>query len=49
MDGEHHYATLHAKVKDVKVKNQIKDILKGLEIDHPTVELETEDEDCEDK
>ncbi len=49
MDGEHHYATLHAKVKDVKVKNQIKDILKGLEIDHPTVELETEDEECDDK
>ena len=49
MDGEHNYATMHAIVKDVKIKNDIKEKLSELNIDHPTIEIETEDEECDEK
>ena len=49
MDGEHNYATMHAIVKDVKIKNKIKEKLLELNIDHPIIEIETEDEECDEK
>ena len=48
IDGYNNYATLHVVVKkyDKKIKEKVKDVMKNLNINHTTVELEEEKEMC---
>lgn len=51
MDGIKNYATMHVVAKNCskEIKNKIRDELKEHGICHVTIELETEDERCEEK
>ena len=48
IDGYNNYATLHVVVKkyDKKIKEKVKDMMKELNINHTTVEIEEEKEIC---
>ena len=50
IDEEHDYATLHVVVDEVDsdIKEEIREELENRGIDHSTIELETEDEGCND-
>ncbi|MBQ6546873.1 MAG: cation transporter [Bacilli bacterium] len=51
IDGYSNFATLHAVVKkyDYEIKDKVKKELKKFGISHSTVEIELEDEDCNDE
>ncbi len=51
IDGYNNYATMHVITdgKNKQIKNDIKNTLKENNIFHTTIELETEDEHCDDK
>lgn len=53
LDGEHHVLTSHLKLSEVtspeeilKVKNKVKELVKGYSLEHITIETEFEDETC---
>lgn len=53
LDGEHHVLTSHLKLSKVtspeeilKVKNKVKELVKGYSLEHITIETEFEDENC---
>ncbi|MBR9861680.1 cation transporter [bacterium] len=53
LDGEHHVLTMHVVLKEldrisdiIRVKRSVKEVLKSSNIDHATIEIEFEDEDC---
>ena len=54
LDGEYNILTIHLVVKDVdnsleikKIKEQVKNLLRDLKIQHITIEIEAEGEDCD--
>lgn len=53
LDSEHHVLSTHIKVKAncslediIEIKNQVRHSLKDLNIEHTTIEIELESENC---